>query len=450
MDEKQLQNDIKKRVTKKLAPLFAAYRFKPEDIDNVLKWKPMVLMLGNYSSGKSTLINELVGQNIQRTGQAPTDDSFTVITAVDDQDGPRGVPGTTVISDEKLPFVSLKHFGERLIAHFEMKLIDNAPALANLAIIDSPGMLDSVTEKNRDYDYEGVVGELAKLADLVVLMFDPHKAGTIKETYDAIRTVLPMSAMEDRIIFVMSRIDECDNPGDLVRSYGTLCWNLSQMTGRKDMPRIFLTYAPVAAGEAAAHGLRIDERQELKDKILATPKLRVSHILQDVDRQVQALKLTVEAMAAFSDQGTRLVRKGFTVSAILSLFLFFFLDMFVNRWAGFPETTFLASLLSGEVPVQLLLLPVVGLLLPLLGLGFLLSLWQIPRLAKRHAAAPERLMELDTPYRKGAWLKVQGQVREMISGSRLRDIIFARHHGNLNRIDRFLDKDMQEYYGKIR
>jgi hypothetical protein len=311
-------------------------------------------------------------------------------------------------------------------------------------------MLDSVTEKNRDYDYEGVVGELAKLADLVVLMFDPHKAGTIKETYDAIRTVLPMSAMEDRIIFVMSRIDECDNPGDLVRSYGTLCWNLSQMTGRKDMPRIFLTYAPMAAGEAAAHGLRIDERQELKDKILATPKLRVSHILQDVDRQVQALKLTVEAMATFSDRGTRLARKGLTVAAILGLFLFFFLDIFVSRWAGFPETTFLASLTSGEAPVRLLLLPVVGLLLPLLGLGFLLSLWQIPRLAKCYAAAPEKLMELDTPYRKGAWLKIQVQVKELIAASRLRDIIFARHRRNLNRIERFLDKDMQEYYGKIR
>jgi len=450
MDEKRLQAELKQRVTKKLAPLFASYPFEPEDIENVLKWKPLVLMLGNYSSGKSTLINELVGQNIQRTGQAPTDDSFTVITATDDQEGARSVPGATVIGDEKLPFVSLKDFGERLIAHFEMKLIDNAPALQNLAIIDSPGMLDSVTEKNRDYDYEGVIGELAKLADLVVLMFDPHKAGTIKETYDAIRTVLPMSAMEDRIIFVMSRIDECDNPGDLVRAYGTLCWNLSQMTGRKDMPRIFLTFSPDLAWESEAHGLGIDERQELKEKIMATPKLRLSHILQDVDRQVQALRLTVEAMAAFSAQGRQLVRQGLTVAAGLGLFLFFFLDMFVRRFAGFPETSFLASLLGGKVPVRLLLIPVAGLILPLLGVVLVLSQWRIPRLAKRHAAASEKLMELDTPYRKNAWLNIQGQVRELIAATRLRDIIFARHRGHLARIDRFLARDMQDYYGKIR
>lgn len=450
MDEKQLQDDLKKRLTKKLAALFASYLFQPEDMENLLKWKPMVLMLGNYSSGKSTLINELVGQDIQRTGQAPTDDSFTVITEVSDQEGARSVPGATVINDEEMPFVGLKAYGERLIAHFEMKLIDNAPALSNLAIIDSPGMLDSVTEKNRDYDYEGVIGELAKLADLVVLMFDPHKAGTIKETYDAIRTVLPMSAMEDRIIFVMSRIDECDNPGDLVRSYGTLCWNLSQMTGRKDMPRIFLTFSPTLAREQEVHGLRIDERQELKEKILATPKLRLSHILQDVDRQINALQLTIEAMATFSAQGRRLARQGLSVALAVSLFLFFFLDIFVQRFAGFPETSFLASLLSGEVVARLLLLPVAGFMLPLFGLGLFLSQWQIPRLAKRHAAQPEGLMELDTPYRKGVWLKVRERVVELIRATRLRDLLFARHRRNLAKIDRFLTRDMQEYYGKIR
>ena len=34
-----------------------------------ISWKPIVLILGNYSSGKSTLINELLSQKIQSTGQ---------------------------------------------------------------------------------------------------------------------------------------------------------------------------------------------------------------------------------------------------------------------------------------------------------------------------------------------------------------------------------------------
>ncbi len=40
-----------------------------------------VCVVGRNGSGKSTLINELVGQDVQRTGQAPTDDSFTIITS---------------------------------------------------------------------------------------------------------------------------------------------------------------------------------------------------------------------------------------------------------------------------------------------------------------------------------------------------------------------------------
>ena len=40
---------------------------------------PLVLLLGNHSSGKSSFINHLIGQKVQRTGAAPCDDGFTVI-----------------------------------------------------------------------------------------------------------------------------------------------------------------------------------------------------------------------------------------------------------------------------------------------------------------------------------------------------------------------------------
>ena len=81
MNEKELQKQLQTKVKKKLEPLFARYKMDFGGIDAALKWKPIVLIIGNYSSGKSTLINELVGQHIQRTGQAPTDDSFTIITS---------------------------------------------------------------------------------------------------------------------------------------------------------------------------------------------------------------------------------------------------------------------------------------------------------------------------------------------------------------------------------
>jgi septin family protein len=53
---------------------------------------PFVLLLGNHSSGKSSFINYVLDRQIQQSGVAPTDDSFTIIApgSIDvDQDGPK-------------------------------------------------------------------------------------------------------------------------------------------------------------------------------------------------------------------------------------------------------------------------------------------------------------------------------------------------------------------------
>jgi len=63
-----------------LTPVALRYGYSETPLDANIKWRPLVLVLGNYSSGKSTLINDFLGANIQATGQTPTDDSFTVIT----------------------------------------------------------------------------------------------------------------------------------------------------------------------------------------------------------------------------------------------------------------------------------------------------------------------------------------------------------------------------------
>ena len=52
-----------------------------------------VLLLGNHSSGKSTFINHLAGADIQDTGVAPTDDSFTLLMYGDVAKTDDGRPG---------------------------------------------------------------------------------------------------------------------------------------------------------------------------------------------------------------------------------------------------------------------------------------------------------------------------------------------------------------------
>lgn len=448
MEEKELQNLLKNRVYQHLRPLFQSYNRDFSDLDSILKWKPMVLLIGNYSSGKSTLVNELAGVDIQRTGQAPTDDAFTIITSDAENGQGQEIPGSTLVNDETLPFAQLKEHGEQFISHFRMKKVV-APELQDMAIIDSPGMLDSVTEKDRGYDYMAVISQLAKLADLVVLMFDPLKAGTIKETYTAIRDTLPESTGEDRIVFVMSRIDECDSLTDLVRSYGSLCWNLSQMTGRKDIPHVHLTYAPESNKSSMDLGPWAGERDELKAKILNAPKFRVYHILQSIDRQVNELDLISEAMESFN----KLARTaGFTIfkfGAIAAVLAFFFTGLLTKLLWSVPEQSFMEALLSGEVTTGQLPFPIAGVTITIIVSWLWLSKISFPRLLKEYRHDPEKLVRLRNQYKRNLWDKVAPHVGHLLSQSHI-TTIFSYHGRNRQKIRKFLDQDLKEFYDKIR
>jgi EH domain-containing protein 1 len=174
-----LRSELITTVRKVLTPAALEYGYATVPLEEQIKWRPLVLVLGNYSSGKSSMINDLLSATIQETGQAPTDDSFTIITGDDKAIGQGQIRATSliegqaVLADPEFPFISLTKYGQRFAAHFRMKTV-NSPFLKDLAIIDTPGMLDSIAEKDRGYDYQRVIGELAQLADLVLVMFDPQ------------------------------------------------------------------------------------------------------------------------------------------------------------------------------------------------------------------------------------------------------------------------------------
>lgn len=446
MNEKELQKQLQTKVKKKLEPLFAKYNMDFGGIDSSLKWKPIVLIIGNYSSGKSTLINELVGVDVQRTGQAPTDDSFTIITSDTGHEDVE-TPGSTLVNDENLPFGSFKNYGEKLISHICMKQVDS-PALDNMAIIDSPGMLDATSEKDRGYNYMEALGDFAKMSDLIVLMFDPHKAGTIKESYEAIRNTLPEKSGEDRIVFVMSRIDECDNLSDFTRSYGTLCWNMSQMTGRKDIPHIYLTYSPsVVDPEMVAEGWP-QEREELIAKIKKASSFRINHILEDIDRQVNEVEMVGETVGQFLKRANKVFWKFSNITGAIAVVLFLFGDLVVNAVLGIPESTLITSIRTGQFHLETLILPVVLAVVTLLVGGIGYSKIAFPQMKKKAMANPKVLVELDSDYRSNLYRKMEPKILENLRGMKVKDL-WSGYGRSLTKIQNFLRNDLKRYYEKI-
>lgn len=145
---------------------------------------PMVFVLGNHSSGKSTFINYILKRNVQTAGVAPTDDSFTVIAPGEsdiDQDGP------AMIGDPDLGFEGLRTYGTALINHVNLK-IRSSLDLEDIILVDSPGMIDSPVQfesggvtnaRDRGYNFLGVVRWFAERADVILLFFDPDKPVSI-------------------------------------------------------------------------------------------------------------------------------------------------------------------------------------------------------------------------------------------------------------------------------
>jgi GTPase SAR1 family protein len=316
-----------------LTPVALRYGYSDVPLEAHIKWRPQVMVIGNYSSGKSTLINELLGSDIQETGQAPTDDSFTIITHDENTSDTLRVrvteerDGKVLLNDPEYPFTSLKKHGERFASHFKLKKV-NAPVLRNLALIDTPGMLDSITERDRGYDYQEVIGDLAHIVDLILVLFDPHKAGTVREAHKSLRETLPQRTFEDRVMFVLNRIDECRSLSDLLRVYGTLCWNLSQITGRKDIPMIIMTFSPSASprksnGESCESGFLKcleNQRELLKNAVLDTPRRHLDHLATFVETHAERLSHFLEALISYK-KGLRSFNLKFTLLGLLPCLL---------------------------------------------------------------------------------------------------------------------------------
>ncbi len=424
---KTLRAELLEMVAKKLSPVATQYGYSDVPLETTIKWRPQVLLLGNYSSGKSTLINDFLGAEIQATGQAPTDDSFTVITYDDtlQTDEPVQVTdvrdGKFLLNSPEYPFEALKKHGQRFASHFRLKKV-NSEFLKNLAIIDTPGMLDSISERDRGYNYQEVIGDLAQIADLVLVLFDPHKAGTVREAHTSLRDTLPARTFEDRVLYVLNRIDECASMIDLLRVYGTLCWNLSQITGRKDIPMIHLTYSPQSSTDPKADhgtdylGYLANQREELKKAVLQAPCYRLDNLASFVETHGERLAHFLEALISYRKRARKFRLKSFGAGMGVSLVI--------------GAAVFILALLAPPLAGMDIMVKVgCGAGMGVLSLGF----WSIvlrgffyKRFHKKALKNLDHLTSLKSQTRRDCWESIRNLVHSHLNSTRgkfsLRDV----------------------------
>ncbi|HZU98827.1 MAG TPA: dynamin family protein [Planctomycetota bacterium] len=275
-----------------LDPLARRYEFERAPTAQETSGAPLVLILGNHSSGKSTFINFLLGQDVQKTGLAPIDDGFTIIAsgAADEKDG------AAVVSNPQLPYGDLERFGPGLVSHLKMKYRPS-PILQGLSLVDSPGMIDAADGNvGRGYDFIGVSRWFAERADVVLLLFDPDKPGTTGETLKVLTSAL--EGLDHKLLIVMNKVDRFHDIRDFARTYGALCWNLSKCIPRKDLPQIYNTYVPVPdRDEPAKNGLPLgsfdEAREEVIKEVRRAPTRRVDNIVSRLYDHARRLRVHV-------------------------------------------------------------------------------------------------------------------------------------------------------------
>ncbi|KAH8851908.1 EH domain-containing protein 1 [Schistosoma japonicum] len=223
---------------KRLKPLEVTYLFhqfhSPTLDPGEFSCKPMLLLLGQYSTGKTSFIKYLLGSPFpgMRIGPEPTTDKFCVV-----MDGEEGIiPGNALVVDAQKPFRPLSKFGNSFLNRFQCCQLRN-PVLDSIIIIDTPGILSGENQRvKRNYDFTSVVQWFAEHVDRIILLFDAHKL----DISDEFRLVIEsIKSYDDKIRIILNKADMIDSQ-QLMRVYGALMWSLGKVLGTPEVVRVFI------------------------------------------------------------------------------------------------------------------------------------------------------------------------------------------------------------------
>ncbi|VVC40736.1 EH domain-containing protein, N-terminal,EH domain,Dynamin-type guanine nucleotide-binding (G) [Cinara cedri] len=223
----------------KLLPLEKRYLYHefhlPPLTDQDFDAKPMVLFVGQYSTGKTTMIKYLIEKDYPgiRIGPEPTTDKFTVIMGGDKE---QYIPGNALVADPSKQFNDLSRFGNKFLTKLQCAIVDS-PLLNCISFVDTPGILSGEKQRSqREYNFNNTLNWFAERSDMIILTFDANKLDISDELKAAIDI---LKAHDSKLRIVLNKADTIEERA-FHRVHGALMWALGKTIDCPEVPRVYV------------------------------------------------------------------------------------------------------------------------------------------------------------------------------------------------------------------
>lgn len=197
--------------------------------------RPMVLAMGQYSTGKSTFIKHIIDCDYPglQVGPEPTTDKFIVVAH-----GPRAeaIPGNALVYDPNYAFTPLSAFGNNFLGKFMCARVCS-PVLEGVTFVDTPGVLSGEKQRlKRGYEFEEVMGWFIEHSAMILLFFDAHKLDLSDEFK---RCLVGLNGCIQKVHILLNKADRMTTQ-QLVRVHGALMWALGKVIETPEVAKIYV------------------------------------------------------------------------------------------------------------------------------------------------------------------------------------------------------------------
>lgn len=276
--------------------------FSPtESYTRQVPWWPIIAVLGTYSAGKSTFLNDYLDYPLQLTGNQAVDDKFTVVCYGQEQ--LRTLPALALDADPRFPFYKISHDlessapgeGSRMDAYLQLKTCPSEVARGRI-FIDSPGF-DADEQRTAVLR---LTEHIVALSDLVLVFFDARhpEAGSMRDTLEHLVEKTIQRADANKFLYVLNHLDataQDDNAEQVVAA-----WQRGLAQKGLSAGRFYHIYSPSAAVpiddprvRARYEALRARDSAEIQTRIQQLRTAQAYRVVGSLERSADELERSV-------------------------------------------------------------------------------------------------------------------------------------------------------------